>query len=107
MTSRIWVYRSAHETVFQFTESREGRHPAELIGHYRGFIIADAYAGYEHLHGLDRATLVCCWAHVRRKFSDIKTQYPLALRLVELIQHIYAIEDDLRFVDNDERKRGR
>ena len=107
VTSRIWAYRSAHETAFQFTESREGRHPAEFLGPYRGFIIADAYAGHEHLYGPDRATFVCCWAHARRKFSDIKTRYPLALRLVDLIQRLYAIEDELRFVDNDERKGGR
>ena len=107
VTSRIWAYRSAHETAFQFTESREGRHPAAFLGPYRGFIIADAYAGHDQLYGPDRATFVCCWAHARRKFNDLKTRHPLALRLVDLIQRLYAIEHELRFAADDERKRGR
>jgi transposase len=107
VTSRIWVYRSAHETAFQFTESREGRHPAEFLGQYRGFIIADAYAAHNQLYGVDRATFVCCWAHVRRNFNDIKTRYPLALRMVNLIQRLYDIEDDLRLVDDEARRRAR
>jgi len=107
VTGRIWVYRSAQETAFQFTTSREGRHPAEFLGGYRGFIVADAYAGHNQLYGAERATFVCCWAHVRRNFHKIHEQYPLALRMVEDIKRLYDIEDDLRVVDDNERRRGR
>jgi transposase len=107
VTGRIWVYRSERETAFEFTESREGRHPAEFLRNYRGFVVADAYAGHNRLYGIDRATFICCWAHVRRNFSDIKDIYPFALRMVEEIQRLYLVEQDLRLVSDDERRRGR
>lgn len=94
-TARIWVYRSCAATVFRFTTTREGRHPGEFLGHYRGHLVADAYAGHEHLYGIDGATHVACWAHVRRKFSDLKHRVPFALRMVEEIQVLYQIERDL------------
>jgi transposase len=106
-TGRIWVYRSANEAIFRFTPTREGRHPAEFLGNYRGFIVADAYAGHERLYGPDQATPVGCWAHVRRKFHEIHDRYPLALHLVEDIGRLYGIEDDLRLADADERRRAR
>ena len=107
ITGRIWVYRSAHDTVFQFTASREGRHPAEFLGDYRGFIVADAYAGHNRLYGAERATFVCCWAHTRRNFHKIRDRYPFAMRMVEDAQRLYHIEDELRFVSEDERQRAR
>jgi hypothetical protein len=95
-TTRIWVYRSPAATVFRFSTTREGRHPREFLGDYRGHIVADGYAGHEQLYGLDQATHVACWAHARRKFSEIKGDYPLALALVEDIQRLYGVEDDAR-----------
>ncbi|MBA3684540.1 MAG: IS66 family transposase [Planctomycetes bacterium] len=107
-TARIWVYRSEHETAFQFTATREGRHPAEFLRDYRGFIVADAYAGHERLYGPDAATPVGCWAHVRRKFHEIHERDPFAARMVDDIQRLYAIEHDLALVDDDdERQRMR
>ena len=106
-TTRIWVYRSPAATVFRFSLPREGRHPAEFLGDYRGNVIADGYAGHERLYGLDQAIHVACWAHARRKFSDLKGRYPLALALVEDIQQLYGVEDDARAASDDNRYRLR
>ncbi|MBA2721359.1 MAG: IS66 family transposase [Methylibium sp.] len=106
-TARIWVYRSADAAVFRFTPTREGRHPAEFLGDYRGFIVADAYAGHERLYGPGRATPIGCWAHVRRKFHDIAEREPFALRMLDEIGRLYGIERELRLVDDDERRRAR
>ena len=95
VTARIWVYRSRTASVFRFTPTREGRHPAEFLGPYRGYIIADAYAGHERLYGPDLATAVGCWAHVRRKFFDIREHDPWAWRMVDTIGQLYRVEDDL------------
>lgn len=102
-TARIWVYRSTDAAVFRFTATREGRHPAEFLGDYRGFIVADAYAGHEQLYGIDKAHHVACWAHVRRKFSELKDRSPLALAVVEEIQRLYRIETDIVLTSPDER----
>jgi transposase len=52
-TTRIWVYRSPAATVFRFSTTREGRHPAEFLGDYRGHIVADGYAGHERLYRVE------------------------------------------------------
>ena len=106
-TTRIWVYRSAAATVFRFTPTREGRHPAEFLGDYRGFIVADAYAGHERLYGDDQATPVGCWAHVRRKFHEIHEREPFAKRMVEIIQRLYDIEDEVALATADLRRQIR
>lgn len=106
-TTRIWVYRSPTATVFRFSATREGRHPADFLADYRGYVVADGYAGHERLYGLDKATHVACWAHARRKFSEIKDRSPLALALVEDIQRLYAIEDAVRFASDVDRYRQR
>ena len=106
-TTRIWVYRSPSATVFRFSATREGRHPADFLADYRGHIVADGYAGHERLYGLDKATHVACWAHARRKFSEIKDRYPLALALVEDIQRLYAVEDAVRLASDADRHRLR
>lgn len=103
-TGRIWVYRATDASVFRFTPTREGRHPAEFLGGYRGFIVADAYAGHERLYGPGKATHIACWAHVRRKFYEIRDRYPLARSLVEDIQRLYQIEEDLRSAPVPDRR---
>jgi transposase len=104
-TARIWVYRSALATAFQFTTTRAGAHPAAFLGDYRGYIIADAYAGHERLYGADRATAIGCWAHVRRKFYDLRDHEPFARRMLDDIGRLYAIENDLGPVHDDEQRR--
>jgi hypothetical protein len=106
-TTRIWVYRSATATVFRFTTTREGRHPAEFLGDYRGHIVADGYAGHERLYGLDKATHCACWAHARRKFSELKDRSPLALAIVDDIQRLYAVERDLHDASDHDRWHAR
>ena len=106
-TGRIRVYRSEAATVFQCTPTREGRHPEAILDGYRGFIVADAYAGHNDLYGPGRATLISCWAHVRRTFHELKDDQPLALRLVQDIGALYEIERELADVDHDQRRRAR
>ena len=106
-TGRIWVYRSEEATVFQCTESREGRHPEAFLTGYRGFIVADAYAGHRGLYGPGRGTPIGCWAHVRRKFHELSADEPLAFRLVQDIRRLYDIERELSLVNEGERQRLR
>jgi transposase len=106
-TARIWVYRSADHTVFRFSTTREGRHPRDFLGDYRGFIIADAYAGHENLYGINKATPIGCWAHVRRKFYDLRLQEPFAWNMTDTIRKLYEIERDLQWCTPTERERIR
>jgi transposase len=72
--SYMWMYhtgRDAHKQValFEYQQTREGKHPRNFLEGFSGFLHVDAYAGYRELE--DRGiTLVECWAHARRKFDE-------------------------------------
>jgi transposase len=92
--ARVWIYRNLKGLqVFDFTESRARDGPVEFFGDYRGYIIADAYPGYDGFFGVGKATEVACWAHARRKYVDAEATDPeLAKEAVRRIGELYGIE---------------
>ena len=69
------VFDPIKAVVFDFAESRAGRHVQTFFGQpteagWRGTLICDDYAGYKSLFG-DRITEAGCLAHARRKFFDL------------------------------------
>ncbi len=83
-SARLWAYRGgefrrdaegvgwqahAPAVVFEFTESREGRHPMRFLAGYRGYLQADAYAGFDALYRDGGIVEVACWVHyLERRF---------------------------------------
>ena len=71
-----------------------------LLGSCRGFLHADAYAGFGGLYEPDPATgqarlvEVACWSHARRKLYDVHqaTASPIAQDALERIAELFAIE---------------
>jgi transposase len=123
-TAYFWVYlrdgRSSGDmsppaVAFRFTTGRGGEHPATHLAGYRGYLQADGYAGYNTLYRDPRTkaprgvTEVGCWAHARRKFTDIleKNPSPVAAEAVVRISELFAIERDIKGVPPDERRRVR
>jgi len=93
--ARIWCYTAADQVYFDFTDSRAGHWPGDLLRGYRGHIVADAYGGHDALF-TDRggtATEVACWAHARRPFHELHERSPLAREQLGLIQALYRIDD--------------
>lgn len=95
-TGRIWVYlgdRDHPYTVYDYTPTRSRDGPVRFLGDFRGYLQADAYAGYDVMFKIDRATEVACWAHARRKFHESLDQEPhRALAALALIRRLYALE---------------
>jgi transposase len=92
--ARIWCYTAGDQVFFDFTDSRAGHWPGDLLRDYRGHIVADAYGGHDHLFQ-DRggtATEVACWAHARRPFHERLDDAPAARPQLELIQALYRID---------------
>ena len=119
-TARLWGYlgagarqndtgewvEHAPSVVFEFTESRESKHPVKFLKDYQGYLQADAYSGYDILYRTGRIIEVGCFAHCRRKFFEIaKTQKPpgLAADAVAWIAKLYRIESDIRGRPPDEK----
>lgn len=91
---RMWCYTAGDQVFFDFTDSRAGHWPADLLRGYRGTIVADAYGGHDQLFDPQRgggATEAGCWAHARRPFHE-HAELPEALDLLLLIQGLYRID---------------
>ena len=105
-TGRLWVYAAddhasgstaPRATWYRFTPDRTAAHPLSHLAGFRGFLQADAYAGYDGLYR-SGVTEVACWAHFRRKVFDLHEQSPTTLTtdILERIGALYAIEAEVR-----------
>jgi len=66
-TGRIWTYVGDPEhpyTVYDYTPTRSRDGPEAFLGKFRGFLQADAYAGYDQLYQDPARGVVevACWA---------------------------------------------
>lgn len=70
----------------------------------RGYLQADAYAGYDALYAGQEVIEVACWAHARRKFFDaMKSDAARAQIALAHIRELYAIEKRGRPLGEQER----
>lgn len=70
--SFIWVIRSAacedlQAAFFYYSQTRNGDTAKELLENFHGYLVTDAYSGYEKVERIIRSL---CWAHVRRYFIE-------------------------------------
>jgi len=105
-----WVNPQLRLAAYEFTVSRAGIHPQSFLTGWEGYLIADAYAGYDRLFANPNLREVGCWAHARRKFFDVaKTQKApgLAHEAVARIAAFYHLDNAWKEFDPDERRRRR
>ncbi len=90
----LWVYIGEHDdVVFDYTNSRKRDGPESFLEGYRGYLQADAFAGYNRIYAGGEVVEVACWAHARRKFFDAQSSHaPEAKRVLALIGRLYAVE---------------
>jgi transposase len=94
-TAYAWVYVGDllnPYTLFDLSPGRQQEFPEKFLAGYRGYIHADAYAGYNPLYAAG-ATHIGCWMHVRRNFfeaqeSDLARSHEGTAR----IRLLYAVE---------------
>jgi transposase len=94
--------------VFDFADSRAGRHAKAFLGGWRGTLVCDDYSGYKALFD-DGVTEAGCLAHARRKFYDLwaNHQSQIAQEALELFGRLYKVEDEVRELDAQARQRIR
>jgi transposase len=93
-TAFAWAYvgDAAHPyTVFDLTAGRSQEYPAAFLAGYTGFVHADAYAGYNPVHG-DGRRHVGCWMHARRGFFDARDSDVRSIEALARIRTLYAVE---------------
>lgn len=117
-TGRLWTYvrndrpagsNDAPAVWFAYSPDRRGEHPQQHLSKFRGTLQADAFAGFNKIYESGDVQEAACWAHVRRKFYDLKKAHnsPIAAEAVERIGELYGIEEEIRGRSPDERRRVR
>ncbi len=115
--SFFWVMQSAAcenicATFFSYSKSRARSVAKELLQGFSGYLITDAYQGYEKI---EQVKLSLCYAHLRRYFID---SIPLDKKGKELpgskgaegreyINQLFQLEANLKDLSNEERKKQR
>ena len=78
--SYMWGYFTGRDSprqvvLFEYQETRAGRHPLNFLEGWSGKLHVDAYAGYHKLEA-QGVTLSYCWSHVRRKYFEALKSLP-------------------------------
>lgn len=98
-TARLWVYvgdENHSHVVFEYTTSRHRDGPAKFLERYKGYLQADAYAGYDGIYASREIIEVACWAHMRRKFFEARDTDVRADELLLMVAELYAVEKQAR-----------
>jgi len=106
----LWSYSiGAHDparaVIYDFADSRAGKHAQAFLGDWRGILVCDDYAGYKALIA-QGVTEAGCMAHARRKFFELQEhgQSQIAGEALARIAALYAIEQEARTLDAEARQ---
>ena len=116
--SCLWLYRAGQYgppiVLYDYQETRAGKHPKNFLSGFRGYLHVDGYPGY-HALALEGVTLVGCWAHARREFDEALKALPKDKRSakvaardgLDFCNQLFAIERDLAKASPEERHEAR
>jgi transposase len=99
--SYMWVFRGGTPDnpviIYQYHPTRSGDVAKLFFNEYRGVVQSDGYKGYDFLDTWHDIIHVACWAHVRRKFIDVKKaggnkKSDSADEALAMISRLYALE---------------
>ena len=92
----IWTFRTQKRIAYEYSASRSGETPARVLEGTKGYLLVDAYSGYNAVTLPQGRIRVGCWAHVRRKFFDALSTAPEAQGILDLILSLYRVEHAAR-----------
>ena len=115
--SFMWVMRSAasediQAAFFFYSRSRGGENARKLLKDFNGYLITDAYAGYDTVPDIKRAL---CWSHARRYLIE---SIPLDSKGKEIpgskgaegreyINLLFKVEEEIKNLPYEEKKQKR
>jgi len=110
---RPWGGTGPPAVVYAYEPGRGARHAVKLLDGFAGVLQVDGYAGYNALTDPARpggpVTLAYCWSHLRRKFYEVYVggHSPIATEALTRIKELYAVEDEMRGLPPELRRRAR
>lgn len=104
----LWVYKSERATLFELRPDRSRDGPSKMLADWSGFMVSDAYSGYDEIHRSGRVVEVGCMAHARRKYFESLPKSPEdASRMLAWIQRLYRTEKEAKESGLDAEARER
>jgi transposase len=119
----MWVIRGGPPgkpvVLFEYDPSRAGSVPVRLLEGFEGVLQADGYSGYNQVCRANGITRIGCFDHARRKFVEAsraaqttgskKKTAPPSKADVALgkIRKLYAIEKEIKDLDENKKKEAR
>lgn len=89
-----WSLSTEEAAHYRIVPQRSAAAARDVLGEYRGTVMADGYGVYESLaRDGPRFVLANCWSHARRNFVEIEPNYPSECReVLGLIGELYGVE---------------
>jgi transposase len=90
----VWSVHAPTVSFYRILPGKSADEGKQVLADYRGIVVVDGFAVYEVLARAGPGfTLAHCWAHTKRKYDEIATNWPTACATIgELIGELYAIE---------------
>jgi transposase len=87
------VVAPERHVMFGYTTKHDSAAVDKLLAGYKGYLVADAHAVYDHLFKSGDVLEVACWAHARRYcFKALESDPARAKHALGLIQALFALE---------------
>lgn len=108
-----WVFLSGRHdkhgiTLYHHNPHRSGQVALDFLGAYAGFLHCDMWQAYQRL---PEATLVGCWAHVRRRFFEAVAQNAsdksIAKQGWKYCTQMFRLEKEWEHLSSEERYQTR
>jgi transposase len=100
----FWVYFDpiTRNVVFEYQHGRGREGPTAFLKDFKGTLQTDGYSVYDIFERDQEITLLACFAHARRKYSDSKQNDTVrSEQMLSLIQKLYAIEREAKALRPD------
>ena len=105
-TAYLFAYRRGEVEeppiiVYDYAQSRSGKHARSFLEGYGGALVVDDFSGYKAFFKKGAVRELACWAHARRKFFELHTanKSAIAAQALARIAAIYVIEAEARNLD--------
>lgn len=90
--------------VYHYTRHHNGDIVKQLLGDFKGYILADAHTVYDQLFTDDDKIECACWSHARRYFHEaIGTDPSRAMTAIPLIRKLFDIEHEYKDKPPDQK----
>ncbi len=104
--SHMWVLAAGNGSPiaewYEYQPRKDSLTIRRMLKDFRGKLQVDGYRGFDALVG--QAQLIGCWAHARRKFTDLETSLPADIRKSSVLVQgalgrigaLYKIEESIQ-----------